>query len=240
LHQHQRAAILRIRGTTTPRKAVAAAAAAAATPAPPVESSSRGVPTVEIAASMPVSYSEMDNRTLVTLGGMGNHEARTEILARHIMAVDRCGYGDAQRVHAAILKKNSEYMFMLSLPYQIGIASALAAGFVSFPMVFHLPTAELFNAHFVTTDIPEPQDLETMLEIGSWTWNWMEPPLGTLSFILLCMQYARSQIQNLGIKPYTELVKQWRGERLAKAFPRYDARILLAYSESAAIYWGKE
>jgi hypothetical protein len=54
------------------------------------------------------------------------------------------------------------------------------------------------------------------------------------------MQYARSQIQNLGIKPYTELVKQWRGERLAKAFPRYDARLLLAYSESAAIYWGKE
>ena len=100
--------------------------------------------------------------------------------------------------------------------------------------------AEVFNAAFVTTDIPEPKDLETMLEIGSWTWNWMEPPLGTLSFILLCMQYARAQVQNLGIKPYTELIKQWRGERLAKAFPKYDPRVLLAYSESAPIYRGQE
>jgi hypothetical protein len=182
----------------------------------------------------------MDNTTLVTLGGMGNHEARTEILVRHIMATDRCTYEEAQVVHGRIVKKNSEYMFMLSLPYQVGIASAVTVGVVSFPMVFHQGTAELFNTHFVTTDIPEPEDLETMLEVGSWTWNWMEPPLGTLSFILLCMQYARAQIQNLGIKPYTELVKQWRGERLARAFPQYDSRVLLAYSESAAIYRGKE
>ena len=30
----------------------------------------------------------------------------------------------------------------------------------------------------MTTDIPEPRDLETWLEVGSWTWGWMEPPLG--------------------------------------------------------------
>jgi hypothetical protein len=197
-------------------------------------------PSIEVARAMPSSCAEMDNSTLATLGFMGNHDARTEILVRHIMATDVCSYDEAQLVHSQILKKNSEYMFMLSLPYQIGIASALTAGLVSFPMVFHLKTAEVFNAVFVTTDIPEPKDLETMLEIGSWTWNWMEPPLGTLSFILLCMQYARAQVQNLGIKPYTELIKQWRGERLAKAFPKYDPRVLLAYSESAPIYRGQE
>jgi hypothetical protein len=37
----------------------------------------------------------------------------------------------------------------------------------------------------------EPKDLETWLEVGSWSWNWMEPPLGQISFFLLCLQYSR-------------------------------------------------
>ena len=32
------------------------------------------------------------------------------------------------------------------------------------------------------------------LEVGSWSWNWMEPPLGQLSFFLLCLQYSRAQV----------------------------------------------
>lgn len=28
-------------------------------------------------------------------------------------------------------------------------------------------------------------------EIGAWTWNWMEPLTGTLSFTLLTLQFAR-------------------------------------------------
>jgi hypothetical protein len=51
----------------------------------------------------------------------------------------------------------------------------------------------------VCADVPEAKDLETWLEVGGFAWNWMEPPLGTISFVLLCMQFARSQLQNLGI-----------------------------------------
>jgi hypothetical protein len=29
---------------------------------------------------------------------------------------------------------------------------------------------------------------------GSWTWSWMEPPLGHISFFLLCLQFARNQV----------------------------------------------
>jgi hypothetical protein len=57
---------------------------------------------------------------------------------------------------------------------------------------------------FLSVDVPEAKDLETPLEVGTFAWNWMEPPLGQASFFLLCMQYARAQMQNLGIKPYTE------------------------------------
>ena len=41
----------------------------------------------------------------------------------------------------------------------------------------------------------QEKDLETWLEVGAWTWNWMEPPLGTITFVLLCMQLSRSHMQ---------------------------------------------
>ena len=81
---------------------------------------------------------------------------------------------------------------MINLPYNIGIAAGVGGGLYSFPMVFDLSTAKWFNKHYVTTDIPPPEDLETMYEVGNWTWNWMEPPLGTISFFILCMQMARN------------------------------------------------
>lgn len=38
-----------------------------------------------------------------------------------------------------------------------------------------------FNEHYVTTDVADDKDLETWLEVGSWTWGWNEPVLGTVS-----------------------------------------------------------
>eukprot|EP00980_Cylindrotheca_fusiformis_P012932 scaffold3235_cov83-Cylindrotheca_fusiformis.AAC.3 len=89
-----------------------------------------------------------------------------------------------------------------------------------------------FNDLYVTTDIPEPRDLETRLEVGAWTWNWMEPPLGTLSFSLLCLQYARAQLENLGLHPYTTKIINRRAEGLAKAYPQYDAIVIKQFSKS--------
>lgn len=89
---------------------------------------------------------------------------------------------------------------------------------------------------YVTTDIPEPKDLETVLECGSWTWNWMEPPLGQISFALLCLQFGRAQMQNMGIRPYTDMVLQRRAESLSAKFPQYDSKIIQAYSISDLLY----
>lgn len=60
-----------------------------------------------------------------------------------------------------------------------------------------------------------------------------QPPLGTISFALLCSQYIRSQMNNLGVRPYTRWIKCRRGRELAEAFPMYDAKIIVAYSETA-------
>jgi hypothetical protein len=133
-------------------------------------------PTLEVASAMPLAPQEMDNALLVALGTLGHHDARREILKRHIMSVDRVSYDDSELVYQKIAAKNKEGMFLLALPYQIGLGAAITTGFASLPMVFHLGTAEWFNRTFVTTQVPEPEDLETLMEVGSWAWSWMEPP----------------------------------------------------------------
>jgi hypothetical protein len=198
------------------------------------------VPDLETALAMPWHPAEMDNATLVTLGQLGNHEARREILKRHIMCRDNVSYERACQIFEVIRHKNKEYVSLLSLPYHVGIGLGVASAAVAWPLVFDLSTAEWFNGSFVTTDIPEPEDLETVWEVGAWTWNWMEPALGTVSFVLLALQFSRAQIQNLGIKPYTARVKQWRGERLARAFPQYDKEILIDYSKSSTLRWAEQ
>lgn len=42
-------------------------------------------------------------------------------------------------------------------------------------------------------------------------------------------------MENLGAKPYTARIKQWRGEKLAQAFPEYDAAVLIQYSKSSSM-----
>ena len=76
-------------------------------------------------------------------------------------------------------------------------------------------------ACLVTTEVADPEDLETWLEVGSWTWNWMEPPLGQISFFLLAMQFARNQMQNIGAKPYTEWLRSRRARKLIEKYPQY-------------------
>jgi hypothetical protein len=95
------------------------------------------------------------------------------VLKRHIMARDRVNYEDACERYLVISAKNRENMYLLSLPYHVCIVTALASGAISIPLVFHLPTAHWFNKNFVTCVIPEAHELETVLEIGAWTWNWM-------------------------------------------------------------------
>ena len=149
-------------------------------------------PTVDIAKMMPVGMAEMNNETLVTIAALCNHEARAEVLVRHIMSVDDIEYDQAFSKFEEVAQANRDATSSLAVsPYFIGIGVGMVAAFGSLPMVFDLNTALWFNEDYVTTDVPEPRDLETMLEVGSWTWNWMEPPLGALSFSLLCLQYAR-------------------------------------------------
>ena len=151
----------------------------------------RVLPTQVVAAAMPISYQEMDNTALTTLGAMGNHVALEEMLKRHIMSTDKVSYEKACKVFLQIEEKNHESEVVMAMPFQIGITACFAATALSIPLVFHLPTVEYFNEHFVTAEHPPLKELETALEVGSWSWNWMEPVMGTATFLLLSLQYMR-------------------------------------------------
>ena len=71
--------------------------------------------------------------------------------------------------------------------------------------------------------------------MGSFAWNWMEPPLGQVSFFLLCMQYARNQMENMGAKPYTQWFKHSRAQRMVKEFPKYNKFVVQSFSEGDSL-----
>eukprot|EP00981_Chlorochromonas_danica_P000791 scaffold192_cov320-Ochromonas_danica.AAC.2 len=179
---------------------------------------------------MPRNYNEMPNEILLNMAIMGDQEAREERLIREIMAVDGVSWPDANLTFTKILASNRKGLFLFTLPYKLGITLAVGGAVASIPMIFDYTTVLWFNEIYVTSDVPDAKDLETPLEVGTFAWNWMEPPLGTISFFLLCMQYARSQMENLGAKPFTMWFKHRRAERLIKEFPQYDANILESFS----------
>lgn len=144
--------------------------------------------------------------------------------------MDNIEYEKAEKVFREIAQVNRRGMSAEVFPYQVGIYTALVTGFASFPMCFHESTVKLFNEYFVTTDIPGAEDLETPLEVGAWAWNWMEPPLGQISFFLLCLQFARSQMLNIGVRSYTQSMRHRRATKLAEAYPQYNSEVVKGYS----------
>jgi hypothetical protein len=183
-------------------------------------------PTIEEAKNMPRAYSEMSNEALLVYAANDDFGANRERLIREIMVVDQVSWDAAQPVLRKIEFANKKHMFWGTLPYKLGIAASVSFGILSVPLCFHLDTVLWFNENYVTADVAEPKDLETWLEVGSWSWSWMEPPLGQLSFFLLCFAFARNQLINLGKKPYTDWLHHYRAERLVKLFPQYDSQIL--------------
>ena len=189
-------------------------------------------PTMELAMAMPRGFCDMSNETLCIYAAQGDHGAHRERLLREIMSVDGVSWQDAHTKLDEMEKNNKKWMFLATVPYKTGVSVAVFGAVASLPMVFDLTTALWFNEYFVTQDIADPEDLETALEVGAWTWGYMEPPLGHISFFLLCLQFARNQMLNIGAKPYTGRLQTWRAKRLARQYPMYSELIVTDFAVS--------
>lgn len=187
-------------------------------------------PSIADAKDMVRHPSEMPNDLLLKLAYGGDADACKERLIREIMSVDNVEWEEGNKIMLKMKQDNKTGMALVRLPYKAGLYTSVFAGVVSLPMVFSLDLALWFNTDYVTTDVPEPRDLETFLEVGSWTWNWMEPPLGTISFVLLALQFARNQMTNLGWQPYTQRVQRARAISLHNLYPNYDKDIVARFA----------
>ena len=196
------------------------------------------LPSVDEAKKAPRDYEEMSNDVLVCMAVLGDQEAREERLIREIMSVDNVSWQDAQPKFFEIMKSNRKGLFMATVPYRMGIKGSLGFGMACFPLIFHVDTVLWFNELYVTAHVPEAKDLETPLEVGGYSWGWMEPVIGQASFFLLCMQFARAQMENLGIKPYTSWFKSRRAARLTREYPQYNKYIIEQFSEGDPLSGG--
>ena len=118
----------------------------------------------------------------------GDDDAIRERLVREVMRVDNIEWVEATQQVDTIRDTNQSGLLGVKFPYYVGITIGFVSAWGCLPLVFDLPTAEWFNTAYVTTEHPQPEDVETWLEVGAWTWNWMEPLLGTISFQLLALQ----------------------------------------------------
>jgi hypothetical protein len=193
-------------------------------------------PTLEYAKAMPRNFSAMSHEQILQLCAEGKYEARREALIRNVMAIDEIEYDAACEKVLEIAQENRNMMHWEYSPYHMVIFAALLSGGISFPLIFDKQTVLWFNRHFVTADVPDAADLETIWEIGSWSWGWMEPVIGQASFVLLVLQFARSQAMKLGMKPYGDAMLSWRSKRLVQKYPQYDAMFVEWFAESEAIY----
>lgn len=190
-----------------------------------------GKPTLEYAKKLPKTFASMPNEQILHFSELGIPEACRECIVRDVMVVDQVEYEEAMKVFKEIAQTNRKGMSAFAFPFYFGLGISVTGAYASIPLVFNLQCVEWFNHNFVTTELPPPEDLETWLEVGSASWGWMEPVLGHISFFLLCMQFARSQLQNLGIRPYFHWQQERRAAYLVGSYPQYDAEFLVNYSK---------
>jgi len=191
-------------------------------------------PTLDYAEKQPTHVCEMPHQTLAELSMLGNHCAQRERLLREIMAADGISWGDAHAQLAKLDSYNEKFYWVESFPYRVGITGAIIAGIVGTLMVFSKPVAQLYAEMVAGEDLPEGvKDVSelTTNQVGTWTWSWMEPMIGTASFVLLCCQFGRTQAHKMNMKTYGEFVLQWRANRLARAFPQYDRSMVRAWAK---------
>jgi len=186
----------------------------------------------------PRRFSEFPDEALAVLASQGVHGAFKERMLREIMRADSVEYSEAFKVLSKMNRKNEELRWLFKVPYHVGMSSAFLGGFGAIPFVFHRDTAIWFCENFVKEEIPTADQIDTVWKVGTWTWQWMEPMIGTASFVLLALQLLRSHMQRLSLKPYSRVVDSYKADRLTAAFPQYEREIVRDYAKSDP--WGRD
>ena len=88
------------------------------------------------------------------------------------------------------------------------------------PLVFQAEVATAF-AQLVHAAPEAPLESRAFANVGTWTWAWMEPMIGTASFSILCLQLLRGAMINLAcvrsLPPLSPMCARARARALRSA-----------------------
>lgn len=59
-----------------------------------------------------------------------------------------------------------------------------------------------------------------------------------LNGLALRRQFARANMDNLGIKPFTERIKAKRADKLVATYPHYNPRFVRFFADGEPLRWG--
>eukprot|EP00419_Tripos_fusus_P024256 CAMPEP_0172700428 /NCGR_PEP_ID=MMETSP1074-20121228/30899_1 /TAXON_ID=2916 /ORGANISM="Ceratium fusus, Strain PA161109" /LENGTH=272 /DNA_ID=CAMNT_0013521797 /DNA_START=174 /DNA_END=992 /DNA_ORIENTATION=- len=161
-------------------------------------------------------------------------DAAQEQLLREIMRTDGISRKAALEVIHRMGEHNSHWNWLYSAPYYFGIGAAFVAAVGSTCLVFNGPIVALYASKVAGEDLPEGvEDVNelTLNQVGAWSWTWVEPMIGTASFVLLCMQFARAQARRMDFTCYKQLITGWRAQTKVKAFPQYNKNVIGAWAK---------
>lgn len=191
-------------------------------------------PSLTTAIMQPAHVSELGHCSLAELAMDGNHSAQRERLLREIMCVENCSWEEAHDKLEELDVHKEKFYWFETMPYRIGMAVALGGALGATLLVFWRPLAYFYGTEIAGEELPEGVkdigDLTTN-QVGTWTWSWMEPMIGTASFVLLCCQFMRAHAVRMNLKPYNEYLLQWRADRCAQRFPQYDRSMVRAWAK---------
>jgi len=191
-------------------------------------------PSVRTARLQPKHISEMGHSTLAALALQNNHAAHRERLIREIMSVDNCSWEEAHKVLSRMDTYKERYYWFVTCPYRLGIVIATTLGIGSIFLVFHPSTANWYGSRIAGEELPEGTDSVadlTINQVGTWTWSWMEPMIGTASFVLLCAQFVRAQLLRINMKTFLAIMESRKGARVAAKFPQYDQSMIRVWAK---------
>eukprot|EP00656_Telonema_subtile_P048943 TRINITY_DN5978_c0_g1_i2.p1 TRINITY_DN5978_c0_g1~~TRINITY_DN5978_c0_g1_i2.p1 ORF type:complete len:230 (-),score=52.75 TRINITY_DN5978_c0_g1_i2:88-777(-) len=189
----------------------------------------RQKPTIAMAKQQPRELYELSNEALaIAARSPEAHDVHQERLIRDIMATDEVEYDKAAARMEEVFLYNQTRRTIL-LPYEVGLAGTMLCAILCFPVVFHDGTATAFADFIGATEECPPG---TFADVGTWSWAWMEPMMGTASFSLLCLQQLRLQMSRLAFKPYYDYVQSRRANQLAAHYPRYNRTIIKEFGRS--------
>jgi len=154
-------------------------------------------------------------------------EAHEERMFREIMKKEQCSELEAIKIIHRIFFETTDRLKKSMVLQRAGLCMVSVAGIGCIPLVFDKSTALWVNSNWV--GLPVEEDIDTALAVGAWTWNWMEPVMGTFTFVLLAAQVAKQFMKNLGMHPYKEYMRHKRVQAIQKEFPQFDPVITRSF-----------